>query len=250
MSDWENDDEPQQSRPIPGLTRRFDDEDLEEDEIKDDWEAEDEPEPAPKPVAPPKKRVSVKQKIAEKEAEERRRRELGIEEKDEYQKFVETEEEARERLRREREAELEADLDNATSLIGDTKLTSTEPTTTSLANAKPSTKAEWEKFAEDVYAAVFKAQESRPGFDKHFFPHMLAVFARSTLRDVDLRKGSTRLRELAEEKAKAEKEAKRTGGNAHLNKNKPKPVGTSSAKNTVDLNAYGNEALDDDLDFM
>ena len=219
---------------------------------RDDWEEKDEPEqpPAPQPVAPPKKRLSVKQKIAEKEAEERRKRELGIEEKDEYEKLVETEDDARERQRREREAQIEADLDNAASLIGEAKLTSTDPTTSSLSDAKPSNKAEWEKFAEDVYAAIFKAQESRPGFDKHFFPHLLTVFARSTLRDVDLRKGSSRLRELAEEKVRAEKEAKRTGGNAHLNKPKPKQVGTSSAKNTYDLNAYGNEALDDDLDFM
>ena len=136
---------------------------------RDDWEEEDEPEqpPAPQPVAPPKKRLSVKQKIAEKEAEERRKRELGIEEKDEYEKLVETEDDARERQRREREAQIEADLDNAASLIGEAKLTSTDPTTSSLSDAKPSNKAEWEKFAEDVYAAIFKAQESRPGFDKH-----------------------------------------------------------------------------------
>lgn len=45
---------------------------------KDDWEAEDE-EPAPKPVlAPPKKKGNLKKKLAEKEAEEKRREELGL----------------------------------------------------------------------------------------------------------------------------------------------------------------------------
>lgn len=192
----------------------------------------------------------MKQKIAEKEAEERRRRELGIEDKDDYENLVETEEDARERIRREKEAQIEADLDNAATLIGTTSLTSNDAPTSELAKAKPSNKGEWEKYAEDVYASVIKPQQSRPGFDKHFFPHLLTILARSTLRDVDLRKGASRLRELAEEKVRAEKEAKRTGGNAHLNKPKPKQVGTASAKNTVDLNSYGDEAFDDDLDFM
>ena len=48
-----------------------------------------------------------------------------------------------------------------------------------------------------------------------------------------MRKGSTKLRELAEAKVKADKDMKRTGGNLrNLQNAKPKQVGTSSAKNT------------------
>lgn len=59
------------------------------------------------------------------------------------------------------------------------------------------------------------------------------------------------LKTYAEEKVKAEKEAKKTGGQK-VNKaaSKPKTVGTASAKNVIDTKAYGDEALDDDLDFM
>lgn len=52
------------------------------------------------------------------------------------------------------------------------------------------------------------------------------------MRDVDIRKSSTMLKTYAEEKVKAEKEAKKTGGQK-VNKTaaKPKTVGTASAKN-------------------
>lgn len=54
------------------------------------------------------------------------------------------------------------------------------------------------------------------------------------LRDVDMRKMSVKLKELAEEKVRKEKEAKKGGGNIAkvAAKGKPKSVGTSSAKNT------------------
>jgi len=58
--------------------RKFEDEDA-EDEVKDDWEASDsEPEVVTSAPVPAKKKGTVKQKIAEKEAEEKRRRELGL----------------------------------------------------------------------------------------------------------------------------------------------------------------------------
>lgn len=59
------------------------------------------------------------------------------------------------------------------------------------------------------------------------------------------------LKTYAEEKVKAEKEAKKSGGQkTKVASAKPKTVGTSSAKNVIDTRAYGDEALDDDLDFM
>ncbi len=81
-------------------------------------------------------------------------------------------------------------------------------------------------------------------------PHFYRLIA-SQLRDVDIRKASTMLKTYAEEKVKAEKEAKKSGGQkAKTSAAKPKAVGTASAKNVIDTRAYGDEALDDDLDFM
>ena len=255
MSDWEHDEEPVQPAPrmVGGTRRRFEDEDA-EDEVKDDWEEEDEEPPAPAPVVPGKKRVSVKQKIAEKEEQERRRRELGEPSGDEYDEFLneETEEEALARKNREKEAMMQADLDNAAALMGATKVSEPDTEISSITSAKPTSKEDWSALAHEIYERVVKPFSGRPGFDKHFFPALLTELSGSSLRDVDLRKGATKMRELAEEKVRQAKEAKRTGGNVPKASAKPKPkqVGTSSAKNTVDLNAYGDEALDDDLDFM
>lgn len=103
----------------------------------------------------------------------------------------------------------------------------------SLSDAKPSSKEDWEAFAKSLYDKLILPKASRPGFDKHFFPKMITLLTTNGLRDVDMRKGSTKLRELAEAKVKADKDMKRTGGNLrNLQNAKPKQVGTSSAKNT------------------
>ncbi|KAL4399809.1 Translation initiation factor 3 subunit J component [Malassezia pachydermatis] len=234
--------------------RRFEDEDVEEDDIKDDWEEEDE-EPAPKPVAAPepKKRLSVKQKIAEKEA---MRQQNSGNDFDDWDLGGEEEEDQDERRRREKEAQMRSDLANAEALLGSTTLDdkkkqlASDAASSSLANAKPSSKEEWDAFAKDLYSTLIQPKSSRPGFDKHFFPALLTLLTTHGLRDVDMRKGSTKLRELAEAKVKADKEAKKAGGNKRAPVTKPKQVGTASAKNTIDLKAYGDEALDDDLEFM
>jgi hypothetical protein len=94
----------------------------------------------------------------------------------------------------------------------------------------PSSKEDWESFADLIYAELIKKQSSKPGFEKHFVSHMYKNIA-STLRDVDIRKSSTMLKAYAEDKAKAEKEAKKSGGQKKVAAAKPKAVGTASAKN-------------------
>ncbi|GAC95979.1 hypothetical protein PHSY_003557 [Pseudozyma hubeiensis SY62] len=249
MSDWENDDEPQQPVAPPKLTsagrKKFDDEDV-EDEVKDDWEEEDsEPEkPASAVVLPPRKKKSVKQKIAEKEEEERLRREQGLESEEEEEDW-DADPIAKRRM--EREAQLKSDVENAANLLGTAKID--DPLST-LRTATPSSKEDWETLSTTIFTELIKKHSTQPGFDKHFVPHFYRLIA-STLRDVDIRKSSTMLKTYAEEKSKAEKEAKKSGGQkAKVASAKPKTVGTSSAKNVIDTNAYGDEALDDDLDFM
>ncbi|GAC71385.1 hypothetical protein PANT_3c00005 [Moesziomyces antarcticus T-34] len=249
MSDWENDDEPQQVAPPPKLSaagrKKFDDEDVEE-EVKDDWEEEDsEPEKPKEPVAlPPRKKKSVKQKIAEKEEEERLRREQGLDD-DEEEEDWDADPIAKRRM--EREAQLKSDVENAANLLGTAKIA--DDGLSKLKSMNPSSKEDWESFADLIYAELIKKQSSKPGFEKHFVSHMYKNIA-STLRDVDIRKSSTMLKAYAEDKAKAEKEAKKSGGQKKVAVAKPKAVGTASAKNVIDTRAYGDEALDDDLDFM
>ncbi|WFD25775.1 Translation initiation factor 3 subunit J component [Malassezia nana] len=246
MSDWENDDVGPAPVPLPGR-RRFEDEDVEEDDIKDDWEEEDEPEPKPAPAPEPKKRLSVKQKIAEKEAQRQKESNNDFDDWD----LEGEEEDEDERRRQEKEAQMRSDLDNAAALLGASSLEKgAAGAPASLLEAKPTNKEEWEAFAAELYQTVVQPQANRPGFDKYFFPRLLTLLTTHGLRDVDMRKGATKLRELAEAKVRADKEAKKTGGNVKRPAAKPKQVGTSSAKNTIDLKAYGDEALDDDLEFM
>lgn len=229
-----------------GGRKRFDDEDA-DDEVKDDWDAEDEePEkPDVSGLQPIKKKSTFKQKLKEREEEERRREELGLASDEEAE---EEEEDPLERRRREKEAQIKADVENAANLLGTSKIKDDEGTA-SLRNAKPQSKEDWEKFANDLYASLVKSQSTRPGFDKHFVPALCRLLA-EPLRDVDCRKQSADWKKLADDKTKAEKEKKLGGGKRKAEK--PKQVGTASAKNTFDTRAYGDEALDDgdDLDFM
>ncbi|SPO24069.1 uncharacterized protein UTRI_03384_B [Ustilago trichophora] len=249
MSDWENDDEPQQAPP-PKLSaagrKKFDDEDV-EDEVKDDWEEEDSEPEAPKTAAvlPPRKKKSVKQKIAEKEEEERLRREQGLDDEDDDERDLFEDPIAKRRM--EREAQLKSDVENAANLLGTAKLS--DDGLSKLKSANPTSKEDWESFSDSLFTELIKKQSSKPGFEKHFVPHFFKAIS-STLRDVDIRKTSTMLKTYAEEKVKAEKEAKKSGGQKKVAAAKPKTVGTSSAKNVIDTRAYGDEALDDDLDFM
>jgi len=234
--------------------RKFEDEDLEDDDVKDDWEEEDEePKPAPVPAPEPKKRMSVKQKIAEKEA--MRQNDTGNDFDD--WDLEESQVDETEQRRKEKEAQMRSDLDNAAALLGSASIDenregkNTNESSGTLASAKPSSKEDWEAFAKSLYETFIQPKASLPGFDKHFFPQMLTLLTTQGLRDVDMRKGSTKLRELAENKVKMDKEFKKTGGNLkRLQNNKPKQVVTNYAKNDLDLKAYGDEALDDDLDFM
>ena len=83
--------------------------------MKDDWEEEDEePKPAPAPAPEPKKRMSVKQKIAEKEA--MRQNDTGNDFDD--WDLEESQVDETEQRRKEKEAQMRSDLDNAAALLG------------------------------------------------------------------------------------------------------------------------------------
>lgn len=199
--------------------------------------------------------MSFKQKIAQKEEEERKRLAAGLNPNGDDGDVDPMEFDPIARKRAERNAQIDADLGNASDLLGTTSISKDE-TTVSLTSAKPNSKAEWESLAADIAATLFKPQTSRDstGYAKYFVPALTRQLIQP-IRDVDARKLSTSVKTWADEKTKAEKEAKRSGGNRIVPPaaSKPKQVGTASAKNTHDLGTYGNEALDDggsDLDFM
>ena len=88
--------------------------------MKDDWEEEDEePKPAPAPAPEPKKRMSVKQKIAEKEA--MRQNDTGNDFDD--WDLEESQVDETEQRRKEKEAQMRSDLDNAAALLAVRPLT-------------------------------------------------------------------------------------------------------------------------------
>ena len=154
-----------------------------------------------------------------------------------------------ERRKREKEAQLKADVENAANLLGTSRISDGTCSTFSsprkplshthktfiddpvskIKSANPSSKEDWEKFSDLIFTELIKKHSTKPGFDKHFAPHFVRNVC-SPLRDVDIRKTSTKLKEFAEEKVKAEKEAKKTGGQKKAAA-KPKTVGTASAKN-------------------
>ncbi|KDN40169.1 translation initiation factor eIF3 subunit [Tilletiaria anomala UBC 951] len=247
MSDWDASSDEETSKKVTAPSavtmgrRRFDDE---EDEVKDDWEEEDEKPQEPAPLAPAKKKGTLKQKLAEKEAAEKRRQELGLESDDENQ---EDEEDPAEKRRLEREAQLKADMDNAANLLGQNRISSSDdPTLNKLLNAKPVSKEDWDSFSTQLFEQLIKPQTSRTGFDKHFAPHLITLLS-AGMRDTDMRLASAKLKDLAEKKAKAEKEAKKAGG--QVKKPKPKNNSTASAKDKIDTANYA-DAVEEDLDFM
>jgi translation initiation factor 3 subunit J len=200
-------------------------------------------------LAPMKKKSTVKQKIKEREERERRQAELGLDSDDDEE---DEEEDPLERRKREREAQIKADVENAANLLGTSKISNAASVDASLKPTKLSTKEEWEEFSDNLYKSLIKQHSTKPGYDKYFVPHFTKLLAEN-LRDVDCRKQSTAWKNIADEKTRAEKEKKSGGGVTKSTKAaKPKTVGTASAKNTIDMRAYGDEALDDgdDLDFM
>jgi translation initiation factor 3 subunit J len=82
---------------------------------------------------------------------------------------------------------------------------------------------------------VIKSQANKAGYGKHFMPHFSKLLS-DKLRDVDCRKQSTDWKKIGEDKLKAERE-KKLGPAARKKAEKPKAVGTASAKNKIDTSA-------------
>lgn len=152
----------------------------------------------------------------------------------------------------ERERELEADLKNASDLLGNTKigislltiglivktdvskLIGSATALGDILKANPKTKDEFIKLSNDIIEVVVKRLQNKPLYAT-FVEHHAKELARP-LKDVDVRKVASGLTALSNEKQRELKEAGK--------KKKAKPALGSVKPAKVDTRAY-DEALDD-----
>ncbi|KAF9897182.1 hypothetical protein BX616_006045, partial [Lobosporangium transversale] len=110
--------------PVLPAKKQWDDEDVEEDDVKEDWDASSESESEPEvkaPVAKPPK-LTLAEKIAQRNAEAERKKQAALE-KRALVPENETEEEKFERRQREKNAIIESDIANAADLFSGVKVT-------------------------------------------------------------------------------------------------------------------------------
>ncbi|WWC63250.1 uncharacterized protein I303_105850 [Kwoniella dejecticola CBS 10117] len=246
--DWDIDDEPTNSgssTPAPAALPpkapargKWQGED-EEDE-QDDWDvSEDEkPKAAPPSIAPAKKKMSLKQKLAEKEKLAAEARERGGDGDDLIETMTEQD---RRRLAREREQE--ADLAVAADLLGASSLDETPAKTLqSIVTAKPTTKSDFTELAKDLFATLIKQHESSP-----FYATLAEELSKNlceSLTAVQTRKISSTLSVLGNTKQQEERD--KASGKKKAS-SKPK-LGAAKPASKIDTEAY-DDVLDDD-DFM
>ncbi|GJJ73811.1 translation initiation factor 3 subunit J [Entomortierella parvispora] len=245
MSDWENDDVIE--APVIPAKKQWDDEDVEEDDIKEDWDAssesESEEEKAPAVKPPPKKTLA--QKIAERAEEAERRKQAALE-KVALIPENETEEEKFERRQREKNAIIESDLANAADLFSGVKISDTGVVTaaSSLETMKPKTKDQFNEFTNELVALIQKHEKQ--GLYASFLEGLFRELAQG-VRDVDVRKYASTLTTLANEKQKAAKEALKTKKKGSA---KPSLGAATKVATSVDTRDYSNDYNDDFDDFM
>ncbi|KAJ7970180.1 Eukaryotic translation initiation factor 3 subunit J [Quillaja saponaria] len=223
MEDWEDEKVPVlPSKELP--KNKWDDEDLDENDVKDSWEDEDEL--APAPPAPAAKPVEKAPKKSEKASEKKGKNVEPVKE--------EPLDPVAEKLHQQRLVE-EADYKSTKELFAKTGDEKT------LDNFIPKSESDFLEYAELV------SHKIRP-FEKsfHYIGLLKAVMrvSMTSLKAADAKDVASSITAIANEKIKAEKEAnagkKKTGGKKkQLHVDKPDD----------DLVVSGYDALDDD-DFM
>ncbi|WVQ82002.1 hypothetical protein IAT38_004129 [Cryptococcus sp. DSM 104549] len=244
--DWDIDDEPVNSgssTPAPVLppkapAKKWADEDKDEEE--DDWDVSDEEKPKPKAaaVAPPKKKMSLKQKLAEKEKLAAEKKANGGSDDEIMDTMTE-----QERRRLAREMEQEADLNVAADLMGGASLDDNVPKPLeSILSAKPSTKGDFAALSKDIYTSILQRHEGNPLYAA--FVEQLAKDMSEALTAVQTRKVSSALSVLGNTKQQEERD--KASGKKKAS-TKPK-LGGAKVIAKVDTAAY-DDVLEDD-DFM
>ncbi|KAI8393417.1 eukaryotic translation initiation factor 3 subunit J [Radiomyces spectabilis] len=237
MSDWEEEQDFEIAIP---KKQKWDDEDV-EDDVKDSWEDSDEEEK--KPAAPVvKKKVPLAQKIAEKKAAEEAKRKELEEKKAAMAKALEeeTEEDAFERKQRLRNLELEADLNSATDLFAGVAVNDDKQKP--IEEWKPKTRVEFEAYHKRL-AEIIVAHSKSMNYAN--FVDQLARDLCAPMKDMDVRKVSSSLSAMANDKQRQAKEAQKS---KKKGKDKPSLVGAGKPAARDDMETYN--AYDDFDDFM
>jgi len=243
MSDWDDSDDVAvkvpSAPPKAPIKKKWadEDEDEEDKDVASDWEeSSEEEEEKPKPIsnaAPPKKKMSVKQKLAEKAAAREAKIAAG------ESTGSDTEDDIIDpalKKKLDKEKELAADLKNASDLLGAAALgSSSSKELDALITANPRTKEQLLDLSQRILDLIVKRLETNPLYAQ-FVEHHVRELARP-LRDVEIRKAATALTTLANEKQKEQREGKKKKGAS-------KPMLGSSKPGKVDTRAY-EEALDD-----
>ncbi|KIY43896.1 translation initiation factor eIF3 subunit [Fistulina hepatica ATCC 64428] len=247
MSDWgqltdASDDEASKAtashaKVVP-KKNKWEDEDKEEDAPASDWEEsseseEEEKSAAPVPVVAPRKKGTLKQKLAEKEAQKAAKKE----DDDVYDSDDVLD--PREKARRDHEKELKSDLNNAAELFGAAALGGTSSKELdNLISCQPHTKDDFIQLSNGIIEFIVKRHQNKPLYTT-FVEHHVRALA-TPLRDVEVRKAASVLTTLANEKQKEQRDK------ASGKKKKPaKPaLGSAKVSAKVDTSVY-DEALDD-----
>jgi len=243
--------------PVPSLAvvkkSTWEDEDADNDDIRDSWEdaaaeeEEDDDENAATKsttnVPPPiRKKVPLAQRIAERNAENERRKQELAERVRQNVDEMETEEEAFEKKMRLRALEQEADLENATDLFSGVSVSKEVGEGENvLLELKPSTKEEFDCLANALVKRLQPLQKH--GLYAQFLTGLVHQLA-DPLKDVDIRKISSSLTALSNEKQKATKDKTKKKGGAAAKK----PI--AKAGPVIDTTNYGQVLEDDFGDFM
>lgn len=222
MEDWEDEVVPQLVKKDP-IISSWDDEDVDDDDVKESWEDDDEPKPAPAPAKAP-----------EKPAKKAGSKETGKKGKDAQEGKETPLDPVAEKLRQQRLVE-EADYKSTTELFarkGDDK---------TLDNFIPKSESDFLEYAELVSHKLRPYEKSY-----HYIGLLKAVMRLSTtsLKAADAKEVASSVTAIANEKLKAEKEA-----NAGKKKTGIKKKQLLVDKPDDDLAVAGYDPVDD-YDFM
>ncbi|KAJ2740888.1 Translation initiation factor 3 subunit J component [Coemansia sp. BCRC 34301] len=244
MSDWEN-NEDEHEVVMPSVPKKkWDDEESDNEDIPDEWDAseaeESEDDKAAKTAAAPTAAKPTKKKTPEERWAERQaeRQAAKAEIKAAGGYDSESDDDGLSKRQRERQMELEAAASNVDDLfagltVKDTKIKDV------LTALQPKTEAEFDELQTALVDRIQKSQNHR--LYVQFLEKLIRELA-LPLKDIDVRKFSSTLTTLANEKQRIAREATK--------KKKPttkKPTLVTAPKAKMDMNDYSNDYDDDDF---